>query len=980
MHNGLNRRSFMALTGSTGIGLSMAGFLPAIAQSQATGNGLAQVLANPPVSVRPHIRWWWPGGTVDPAQIAREVAEIANAGFGGFEIADVRDGITVPVDPTEFGWASPAWMNAVDTALEAAIEHGITPSITLGPHWPTGVPGIVPDDDAAAKELVHGIARVGSGERFTGPVPSPELEKPSGTMDVANENPPVTPQLLALQAFRIAEHDDDGLPVLDPDSRIDIPAPASGSDLDWTAPGDSEWVILSFWQRGTGQIQNMYGMNRTASMLADPVPYVLDIYGEAGCQALTDFWDANLLPEKTRDLLQRAGGTFFEDSLELSMSAPWTPDALDHFNLRKGYDLTPYLALLVSRQPTFTEMIMGGGRPQLFEIKGVEAERVRHDFDAMLSQMYVENRLQGLSEWAERLGMKFRVQAIGSEINAGLAAAYADVPEGDNSNDIHGWRKLAAGRDIGGKKILSDEAATFVGGMAHVADWGDALYMLQRDMVGGANQIVLHGFSHADAPGAVWPGFSAFGRAIGNDWGPRDPQWTMAPHFTAYLARMQTLLREGRGVADLAILGEPLVSQSVVHAGYTFQYPAMELFNLPQMAVKNGRLMPEGPSYRALVVNAVEAIDLDVARRLAEYASQGFPMIFVGGMPAHDRSWNGHAAADAEIAAIMQQLAASGNVRQVETQSDVAAALGALGVTSYLGLSTPHRLLALHRHAAGRNVFYLLNDSGEPTRQDLTIRLDGIPYSLDPASGVLSALPARRQPGGVTFEIDLAPNEPALIVVSDQPIPEANAPIAGDVGPNRASPENWVVEFDQWMPGDSPSSTLRTLERRSLSELVSWKELSGLEGMSGTATYRGEFEVEEAFSPASVLELGRIEGFATVSINGSPAAAVSPFSTEVPVGGLLKRGTNTVVVTVASSLNNQLVAAGVPDFEFKPPTPDDGEAPPPPPPPPEPEMETDPDLMDGPPKMMGMQPGAAPPGGKRQYRDYGLLGPVVIRY
>ncbi|MFO1468439.1 MAG: hypothetical protein U1F35_18675 [Steroidobacteraceae bacterium] len=43
----------------------------------------------------------------------QKAAIIADAGFGGFEIADVRDSVTDPIDPRTQGWGSPAWMAAI---------------------------------------------------------------------------------------------------------------------------------------------------------------------------------------------------------------------------------------------------------------------------------------------------------------------------------------------------------------------------------------------------------------------------------------------------------------------------------------------------------------------------------------------------------------------------------------------------------------------------------------------------------------------------------------------------------------------------------------------------------------------------------------------------------------------------------------------------------------------------------------------------
>jgi hypothetical protein len=160
-----------------------------------------------------------------------------------------------------------------------------------------------------------------------------------------------------------------------------------------------------------------------------------------------------------------------------------------------------------------------------------------------------------------------------------------------------------------------------------------------------------------------------------------------------------------------------------------------------------------------------------------------------------------------------------------------------------------------------------------------------------------------------------------------------------------------------------------------MAELKPWREIPGHEGMAGLARYRAVVAITRPVSAAAQIDLGRVEGAATLSVNGSPAMPVNPFTNKAQIGHLLKTGENSIEIAVASPLNNRLLAEGIEEQGFKPPVNDDA---PPPPPPPEPAAEPDPDLVDGPPAMAGMQPGAAPPGSERAYRDYGLLGPVIL--
>lgn len=86
-----------------------------------TGKWKAQ-LPIPSKYESPRFRYWWPGGWIDPDVVQNEVEAIAAAGFGGTEIGDVRDSITVKMDPKVYGWAGYRWNDGVLAAYKAADE------------------------------------------------------------------------------------------------------------------------------------------------------------------------------------------------------------------------------------------------------------------------------------------------------------------------------------------------------------------------------------------------------------------------------------------------------------------------------------------------------------------------------------------------------------------------------------------------------------------------------------------------------------------------------------------------------------------------------------------------------------------------------------------------------------------------------------------------------------------------------------------
>lgn len=958
----ISRRDFLEVGGATALLSATGSLLPGWYANAAEALAACARLPLPARAERPRFRWWWSGGYIEPDEIEREVNAIADAGFGGFEIADVRDSLTVPLDPKIYGWGSARWLAGVERAFEVAARRGLKADITIGAHWPTGMPGVTPNDPAAAQEVVYGASVVEAGQRFDAALPVYPVE-PAGLrqLPVAVQ---IVPRLLAVQAWR--EQGSEGKTVtLDPASRIELTGKAVDGRLDWTAPAQGRWHVLAFWVRGTAQIQNMFGRGSRTSMLADPIPFVVDIFGKAGAQACIDYWEGHLLPPRIRSLARRIGGNFFEDSLELSAVQHWSPDLPAEFRRRRGYELGDFLPLLAVTAPTAgaaAAPAFGGPPPAApYALAGVDSARFDHDFARTLGEMYVDFRIKPLQNWANTLGMGFRVQCIGSGVDSASASAFATVPEGDNSCDMDAFRVLAAGRDIAGHKVLSDEAATFVGGQSGVAMWKLMLFMVQRDFMGGVNQLVLHGFSYADSPDATWPGFSAFGRMIGEDWGPRSPQWTLAPDIAAYLSRLQSVLQSGRGLSDVAILhtndgiNARFADPGLRQAGYTYQFPGVALLSHPRMKVVNGRLAAEGPGYRALIVNQPQTLEVAAVQAVAAYARQGLPIVVVGVLPQYTGGLYRVAESDALLARALAELLSLKGVVHVADEAAVPAALRAAGVLPSLGFSRPSRVMGLRRHEARQDCYYLLNDADAPMSLTVSVTGKGVPYRVNLWSGAIEPVALYSEADG-RFDIPMsfAANEAVVILVSpavqgcERPAVHAlqgtgewcyaagklavrsnqAASFTAQLSDGRnvnvtvpdpgaaIEPRGWSLQVEDWQPGAKATETRKVSHAFQLDVLLPWSQIPEIQDASGVGTYSTSFTLPDDWSAmhGARLELGHVGGTCRVSINGTQLPPVDQFSAIVEIGPYVRRGVNRLEVIVATTLNNRLraIAAATP--------------------------------------------------------------------
>lgn len=186
--------------------------------------------------------------------------------------------------------------------------------MTLGPHWPTGVPGYTPDSPETSKELVHGQLFLAAGQSYSGSLPLPILA-PSG-----NESSNIvtsTPVLQVVLVAKVLGNSTSGAVVVDPSTIQILEAGSGNNTVAYDAPSDGEYVLVAAYGRGTGQIQNLYDGesfpsfaccllhssfllvckgNPDAPKVTDPFPaYIVDHLSKAGVQASVDYWEQHLL-------------------------------------------------------------------------------------------------------------------------------------------------------------------------------------------------------------------------------------------------------------------------------------------------------------------------------------------------------------------------------------------------------------------------------------------------------------------------------------------------------------------------------------------------------------------------------------------------------------------------------------------------------------------------------------------------------------
>ena len=929
--------------------------LPASAQAA----GFADSFASPARQYQPKFRWWWPNALVDNAEIKAELDQMADAGFGGAEITDVHHSAKQALDPAGHGWGTPAWASATQAALEEAKARGMKVDLTAGPAWPSAVPSITPDSAGAIKELAYGIASVAPGATFTGVPPAPALAPTSTAV--------TQKQLDYVQAAKVTTV---GAPpktayTLDGSTVTNVPIAADGT-VSWTAPADGNWILISYYERGSGQ-------KPEGSAHTTPDSYVVDHFSQTGTKAITDYWDQHILTPEIRSLIKDAGNTFFEDSLELETdSALWTPGFAEAFQQQVGYSLLPYLPLVAKNAEkavfNYTDSALSAS--------------VRRDINLVLTNLYNDNHIKPLKAWANALGLELRVQPYGLQTDAMQASSILDVPEGESLGfkNLDDYKREAGPRDLAGHTILSNEAGATAGG-AYSTTWETELRKLAPEMAAGVNQNVFHGFSYATTPESRWPGFSAFSplsgvAGYGESWGPRQPTWKHASDISGYFARNQEVMQTGKNTTDVGVLiqtgyvaagyGAPyftadtreasqVLKDGGNHVGWTNEQISESILDLPNATVRNQHFAPDGPNYKALVLEGDVAFSRAIllrvatAQKLLDWARAGLPIVVVGNWSAPSVPGLAKAGENATLKGLIDQLLAQPTVRNPQTKDLIPDALADLGV--HRDVEYPVAPLETAHRVSGATDYYFIANSHATAAASVDASFamtdpTAVPYVADAWTGKLVPVANYTVTGGrlkthislkagqttiLVFGHDLSPlplhatSTTADAVRADGANLVARAATPGTYTtalsdgrsvdttiasvPAAQSLTHWDLSVDDFLPGATATQTLHATHTLTLDGLKAWSDIPELADVSGIGTYTTT--VNWQGGGGAYLDLGEVFDTYRVSVNGVALPAADQLYTTVDVGPYLKPGANTITVEVATTLLNRLRAGDV---------------------------------------------------------------------
>jgi hypothetical protein len=734
--------------------------------------------------------------------------------------------------------------------------------------------------------------------------------------------------------------------------RIDLTSKvAEDGTLTWDVP-DGSWKVLRIGRMTTG-MKLAFGNGLVTDYLS---PVAMEQHYEKGIKPLLS--DAGALVGKTWQYS-------IEDNFEADLMYSWSPKLLEEFKTRRGYDPAPYLAALAG---------------EIVDNVGI-TDRFLADVRRTIADCTADQHYGRWAELAHADGLKVRAEAGGQHhprlyLNDGLMnQGRMDVPVAEfweielwkenqgTSADHHavttpGWmdaaqnvnaKQAASAGHLYGKPMVASEAFTSGGRRAR---WGtapaDLLMHANTAFCEGINALCIHG-SATSGPENGLPGKSVFG---GIHFSHNQTWWNQgAEGLLSYLSRCCYILRQGLFVADVLYYSGDEVPNFVPPKnidpsrgfGYDYDVCNSEVL-LTRLAVKDGRIvLPDGMSYRVLVLPNRPVMPLPVVRKIEEMVAAGATVI--GPKPQRTPGLTDYPGGEQQLNAIADKMWGTGATAPVlqiaygkgrvisgVSVRDVLAKMAVPVDFAYTGKTEDALLDFIHRRSGDVEIYFVANRHATALHAECSFRVGGKqPELWDPVTGMQrhlsqfavkdgrTSIPLQFEPYGGLFVVFQKPldcgGSPPLSAQAKSKESTSGTPSNfPTLQPIQEIPGPWTVQFDpKWfypidnLTGDAAKGLL------AFDKLEDWRTRRepAAQNFSGTAVYRKTFtlaDLSKSQNPKSAifLDLGTVKETAKVKLNGKDLGVVWCSPWRVEITGTVKAGENELEISVVNLWPNRL--------------------------------------------------------------------------
>lgn len=912
---------------------------------------LKNEFASPPDAARMWTWWFWLGDKVDRESITADLEAMKAQGVGGVTVYSISGPGVNGKGPD---YMSPEWRALFKHTVQEADRLGLGVSAMLCSGWDAGGPWITPEH--ACKKQVSSEVVVTGPKHFKEKLPQPG--DPKFYRDIAiqafpNVSTKSSPERQKQLTYKLVQ-ESFGHPVQTPikeicaeptkpllpaeagatvamKSIIDLTAKCTAEgELEWDVP-EGKWTILRTGYTITGDVTS-WSSPTGVGLESDPLD-----------SAAMDFQFANVAVP----LMEEAGlmnGQVFRsvqiDSWEMKMPN-WSAGFRDDFKKYRGYDPIPYLPALAGWElgsAAFTDRF-------LYDYRRTIADCVAEHYFGRLTTLAEAKGIVQQSEAGGQCHPKW--MSLDGLKNLGRTA----IPMGEfwqcgnwtENKQNKSAKQAASAGHLYGKPIIAAEAFSSLENF-HWMDYPASLKpTADRAFCEGFNSFFI--FSSATRSDEGYPGEEF---CSGTYFNRKVTWWSQVRGFNDYIARCSHMLRQGLFVADVLFYNgdqcpnfvQPKHVDPSLGAGYDYDVCNTEII-LTRLGVKSGRIvLPDGMSYRMMVLPESTTMTVEVLRKLKKLVSDG--MTLVGPKPVAAPGLTDYPRCDQDVQALATELWGDCDGKTVKEH--------VVGKGRVVWGTTPRELLTqakvnpdfshaggkpdtfidwIHRSDKGTEIYYIANRMDRAQKVTCTFRASGARVEWwNPVTGQVRELEESKATADGMTEVPLAfePYESAFVVFSSKGTSDSRPPPKTDKSPVANFPAlttvqeitgAWQVTFDPKWGGPG---------KVNFEKLDDWikRPEEGIKLYSGTAIYRKVFnlpvevsgqraEVSKSGASASdkasrlFLDLGSVKYIARVKLNGKDLGIVWTAPWRVEITGAVKAGANELEIEVINLWPNRRI-------------------------------------------------------------------------
>ncbi|NUN95714.1 MAG: hypothetical protein HUU16_06050 [Candidatus Omnitrophica bacterium] len=839
-----------------------------------------------PRSAYPGAFWMLMGSAVNSEELERNISALSEAGIRTLRMEALYPAKGSDVSPIQF--LSEEWNRTAKEAIEIARSHGAVLDL-WGNGWPFGGPWIQPEHASRRLEWDNGWAAVVLSETKT---LTQDNGYPIFSVSFSEPGRPETAKVIR------QEVGPDGAPVWE--------IPPGQWDVFIFRNGYTRMQVKRATTGGEGPVLDHFSLNALEDYLK-PYNRLMEVVGRGGFEVT------------------------HEDSYEV-YGANWTGDLPSFFRERRGYDIAPYLPLMISSSTSDL------------------ARRIRHDYRQTVEELLVEVHIKPWMEWARGWGMRTSLQAQGCPGHLVDLYGLADQPdpeafgrEGmasdglDRRNGGYLCSKFASsGAHLNGRKLVSSETFTWL-----EDHFQSSLDRMRNDLdyyfLAGINHIYFHTctYSPADVPFPGWLYYASV------HMDPCQPWWRHVPQFTDYIARVQTVLQHGAPGEDVLLLypihdlwlddrgSKDFLQYCQVHnftnwmtevakpthqaavwlweKGWKFDWCSDRTIR-DQMRMEDGQIVCGDGRYRALIIPECGWLGEKTPGSIRRLAENGATVLVVGEAPQavptgppSDALPNDSPEERRARLTLSASGQGSGQVIYLDSIETLADPLARAGCRRERMADSG--ILSIRRRFGDQTAYFIKNAGDKTFDGFLPLGTEGSAVLVgDPVQGRWGRTETRPCEGGLEARVRLLPTETRLLMTGGgSAAPWADPTVALDGRRSLDITGPWRIS---WRDSEKDGVQTKTLD-----SLLSWTEIPELTLFSGTVAYESGFEVPQAPQEGEryFLDLGQVRHSADVFLNEEQVACLWTTPFQVEVTGHLKEGGNVLRLEVINLLANRII-------------------------------------------------------------------------